>query len=80
MSRRKSQLRLVESGPSREVAYTVADMVGRLRRGDVRAAAFVLVMPGGAVATVFCGHRDGHFHSLNSGISLLRQRFDREVE
>ncbi len=73
------RFKLIPPGASREVASLVADTKGRLRRGDVRAIAIVLVRPGGEVDTCFAGHHDGHFHQLNSGISILRKRFDEEA-
>lgn len=75
----RKRLAAIDAGPSRAVARAIAEMQGHLRRGDVRAIAVVTVMPGGQVGTVFAGHHDGHFHTLNSGISTLRSRFDREA-
>jgi hypothetical protein len=77
--KRCRHFKLVEAGPSADVQRAVAEVKRRLRSHDVRALAVVLVMPGGQVATVFEGHRDGHFHNLNSGIGILRKRFDREA-
>lgn len=73
------QFRIVPAGPSREVQETIAELKGRLRRGDIRAIAVVLVAPRGDVTTAFVGHRDGHFDALSSGITALRARFDREI-
>jgi hypothetical protein len=72
--------RMMPAGPSREVQSMLAETTARIRRGDVRAAAFVLVTPGGQVATVFAGHKDGHFHELNSGLAILRKRFDEAAD
>lgn len=78
--RKLRRFRLVPAGPSRDVQRAIATTIHHLRRGDVRALAFVLVAPDGAVSTVFAGHHDGHYHTLNSGIATLRRRFDQEAD
>jgi hypothetical protein len=75
------RFRIVRDGyVSRETAQTIATTKNLLRNLDVRAMAVVLITPGGTVHTVLSGHRDGHYHTLNSGIATLRTRFDRECE
>lgn len=73
------RFRIVPAGPSRDVTRLMAQTTRRLRQQDVRAMAIVMVSPGGEVSTAFAGHRDGHYHTLNSGIGLLRRRFDQET-
>lgn len=73
-----SKLRTINGGPSRDVLRMRNQVIGMLRKQDIRGIAVVIVKPCGEVGTAFSGHKDGCFHQLNSGISILRQRFDKE--
>ena len=79
MIARVVRLREIACGPSATTARGVAGLRARLRRGDVRAYAAVLVYPDGAVVTSFAGSEDGHHHRLASGIATLSHRFFRDA-
>lgn len=79
MPPKRPTLRETQTGPSREVRRAVATAKNILRNQDIRAIAFVAVMPNGEVGSFYSGHQDGLFHQLNSGIATLRARFDRET-
>lgn len=70
-------IKMVACGPGPDAAQGVAEAKYHLRNEDVRALAFVFVKPGGAVATMFAGHHEGHFHELRSGVEELRNRLDK---
>jgi len=74
------KLRIINGGPSRDVQQNIASLKARLRRGDVRAFAIVLVHPNGAVSTAWCGAEDGNHHKLGSGIATLAHRFQSETQ
>ncbi|MBW8268296.1 hypothetical protein [Caldovatus aquaticus] len=75
---RRRPLRVIAGGPSREVAGMVAGTIARLRRGDCRAMAVVLVRADGSVEAGYAGHRDGHFFRLSGGMTDLLHRLHRE--
>ena len=66
--------RIVPGGPSPDVSQRVAELKQRLRRGDIRAVAFVLVNGSGVVSTGFAGNDDGFLHQMVSGTETLRMR------
>jgi hypothetical protein len=73
------KLRVIEGSPQRDVLEAIAETKRRLRRGDVRALAVVLVSPGGEVSTVIAGTKGGNYHQLASGIARLGWRFQSET-
>lgn len=77
MSRRssKTNLSVIDCGPSRETARVIEIMKTTLRKEDIRAVAFVMVKPDGSLVTGWAGSRDGHHYAIGHGISMLQHRF-----
>jgi hypothetical protein len=80
MNRTGKRYWIVPAPASRDVRAAIATTIGKLRRGDVRALAVVLVTPQGMVHTMHAGGRDGHFHHLQSGAKTLADRIARDNE
>jgi hypothetical protein len=74
----KRRLVSLTGGPCRDTAVLIATTKQRLRRGDVRALAVVIVDGKGSVSTAFAGHRSGHFFTLAAGLAGLNHRFHSE--
>lgn len=66
--------RIVPCGPSRDVVEMKHSTIRRLRSGDYRAMAVVLVHQDGTVETAHAGERDGHFFRLSGGLTECLQR------
>jgi hypothetical protein len=69
MNRTAKRYWIVPEPASRDVQAAIARTIAKLRRGDVRALAVVLVTPQGMVETMHAGGRDGQ-----SGARTLADR------
>ncbi|MCX8133163.1 MAG: hypothetical protein N3D18_04260 [Roseococcus sp.] len=66
--------------PAEEVRWLVAQLKRHLRRDEVQALAFALVLPGGRIAHGCAGAAAGHAHSLAAGALLIQRDVMRSYE